>query len=110
MILVLLIQLPLLLLAVWAFYRLSPVTPDQRGVRRFNTVVVLLGLGLCGLVAVKVYSDLLAGPDRAWWPVVSALYSLALFPGVLLVGGLIRNLVLFRSDRPAKGSHGGSAG
>lgn len=100
MILALLILAPVLLLTLWAFFRLSPRRGDQRKVIGFNLGVLLIGLALCGLVTLNVYKDMSSGPDRAWWPVVSGLYSLALFSAVLLLGGLVRNLVVFRVREP----------
>ncbi len=96
MILLLLILVPVLLLTLWAFFRLSPKGGDRRKVIGFNLGVLIFGLAMCGLVTLNIYTDMSSGSDRAWWPVVSGLYSLALFPTVLFLGGLVRNLVLFR--------------
>jgi hypothetical protein len=100
MILALLILVPILLLALWAFFRLSPKLDDRRKVIGFNLGVLIFGLTMCGLVTLKVYTDMSAGSDRAWWPVIAGLYSLALFSVVLFLGGLVRNFVLFRAHEP----------
>jgi len=34
--------------------------------------------------------------DRAWWPILAFLGSLFVLPIVLILGGLIRNFILFR--------------
>ena len=100
MIFALLILLTILLLTLWAFFRLSPTISDQCKVTGFNWGVLIFGLAICGLVALKVCTDMSTGSDRAWWPIISVLYSLALFPVVLFLGGLVRNFVLFRAREP----------
>ena len=100
MILALLILVPVLLLTLWAFFHLSPKRGDRRKVIGFNLGVLILGLAMCGLVTFNVYTDMSSGSDRAWWPVISGLYSLVLFPAVLFLGGLVRNFVLFRVREP----------
>ena len=53
MIFALTLLLPLLALAVWAFWRLSPQPADPRPVLWFNGVVTVLSLAIC--VAVVIY-------------------------------------------------------
>ncbi len=100
MILALLILVPILVLTLWAFLHFSPKLGNQRRIIYFNLAVLILGVLVCGLLTLKVYVDMSAGSDRAWWPIISGLYSLALFPLVLFVGGLVRNLLLFRVRDP----------
>ena len=100
MILALLVLVPISVLMLWAFFRFSPKRDKQRRIIYFNLSVLIFGLLLCGLLILKVYQDMSAGPDRAWWPVISGLYSLTVFPVVLFVGGLVRNLLLFRVRDP----------
>ena len=102
MILALLILVPILVLTLWAFLRFSPKLGNRRRIIIFNLAVLIFGLLVCGLLTLKIYTDMSAGSDRYWWPIIAGLYSLALFPVVLLVGGLVRNFVLFR-DRDSKG-------
>ena len=100
MMLALLMLVPILLLTLWAFFRFSPRMGGRSKVTGFNLGVLILGLAMCGLVTFKVYTDMSAGSDRAWWPIISGLYSLVLFPAVLFLGGLVRNFVLFRDSEP----------
>jgi len=100
MVIALLVLVPLLALILWVFFRFSPEVDNQRRVVFFNLAVLTLGFLVCGWLTLKVYEDMSAGPDRAWWPMISGLYSLALFPVVLFVGGLVRNFLLFRVRDP----------
>ncbi len=100
MLLALLILIPILLLSLWAFFRLSPKIGDRSKVMSFNLGVLIFGFALCGLVTFKVYSEMSVGSDRAWWPIISGMYSLVLFSVVLFLGGLVRNYVLFKVRDP----------
>jgi hypothetical protein len=100
MILALLVLVPISVLMVWAFFHFSPKLDNQRRIIYFNLAVLILGFLVCGGLTLKVYENMSAGTDRAWWPIISELYSLAVFPVVLFVGGLVRNLLLFRSRDP----------
>lgn len=102
MVFALLVLVPILVVAAWAFLWSSPRVGNPRGVARFNVGVLMVGVMGCGVLTMKVHRDMAAGPDRPWWPVISALYSLALFPAVLLVGGLVRNLLVFRPPRATR--------
>jgi hypothetical protein len=42
--------------------------------------------------------------DRPWWPVVSALGAMAIFPVWLILAGVLRRVIF--PDRPAPGSPG----
>ena len=102
MIIALLVLVPVLLMSLWAFFRLSPKRGERRKVIGFNLGVLILGLAMCGLVTLNAYIDMSPGSDRAWWPVTSVLYSLVLFPAVLFVGGVVRNFFLFRVREPKR--------
>jgi len=96
MILALIVLVPLLLMSLWAFIRFSPKGGSRQQVLLFNLGVLAVGLVLCALLTLKIYSNMAAGPDRAWWSILSVLGTLAVFSIVLVVGGLVRNLVVFR--------------
>ncbi len=100
MILALIVLVPILLLSIWAFFKFSPKVEGRRGVLLFNLSVLVVGLLLCAFLTLKVYASMGNGPDRAWWPVLSALGSLVVFPMVLLLGGLVRNRLVFRTGNP----------
>lgn len=85
--------LPLLALAVWAFWRLSPKPADPRPVRWFNWAVTVLSLVVCAALVIFVRNTMSEVADHAWWPVVSAFYGLVAVPLCLAVGGGIRRLV-----------------
>ena len=101
MIFALTLLLPLLALAVWAFWRLSPKPPDPRTVLWFNWAVTVLSLAVCVAVVIYVRRTMSGAADHAWWPVVSAFYGLVAIPLCLAVGAGIRHL-LFGAREPAK--------
>lgn len=99
MIFALIVLVPVFFLSLWGFFSLSPRVESMRGVLSFNLSVLVVGLLVCAFLTLKVYTSMVDGPDRAWWPVLSALGSLVVFPMVLAIGGLLRNQVFFRVDR-----------
>ena len=93
MIFALTLLLPLLALAVWAFWHLSPQPADPRPVRWFNWAVTGLSLAICIVVVVFVRRTMAGATDHAWWPVVSAFYGLVAIPLCLAIGGGIRRMI-----------------
>jgi len=99
MILSLIILVPIALVALWFFFKSSPKGVQNNQIHFFNAGVVVAGVLLCGALTYKVYLMLAGGTDRAWWPVLSVLGSLIVFPATLMVGGIIRSFVGFRSSK-----------
>ncbi len=97
MIFAFIVLLPILLISFWAFIKLSPKVGNRQGVLVFNLCVLVVGSLLCAYLTLRIYSNMAAGPDRAWWAILSVLGTLLVFPVVLLVGGLIRNVLVFRA-------------
>jgi len=87
---------PILLISFWAFISFSPKVGNRQGVLVFNLCVLVVGSLLCALLTLKIYSSMAAGTDRAWWPILSLLGTLVVFPVVLLAGRLVRNGLVFR--------------
>jgi hypothetical protein len=105
MVLALLVLIPLLIFSLWAFFHFTPPT-TVRGVRVFNGSAVVVGALLCVGWSARTYLQMVGTVDRAWWPVVSALGSMAIFPVWLVLAGVLRRVVF--PDRHAPGSPGGS--
>jgi hypothetical protein len=95
------LMIPLLVLAVWIFWRLSPPRPEAGPVRAFNAAAVVLALALAGGIAWYVQGSMAGGTDRGMWPVVTAYYVMAVVPLWLAVAGGIRRLV-FGARGPSK--------
>ncbi len=102
--LALLVLIPLLVFSLWAFFHFTPPTTG-RGARLFNLSAIVVGALLCVGWSVRTYFQMAGTVDRAWWPVVSALGSMAIFPVWLILAGVLRCVIF--SDRPAPGSPGG---
>jgi len=104
MVLALLVLIPVLVFSLWAFFRFTPST-TVRGVRLFNGSSTIVGLLLCVGWSARMYLQMLGTVDRPWWPVVSALGSMAIFPMWLVLAGVLRRVVF--PDRPTPRSPGG---
>ncbi|HEX9900607.1 MAG TPA: hypothetical protein VGC81_15390 [Candidatus Methylomirabilis sp.] len=104
MVLALLVLIPVLVFSLWAFFRFTPST-TVRGVRLFNGSSIVVGLLLCVGWSVRTYLQMLGTVDRPWWPVVSALGSMAIFPVWLVLASVLRCVIF--PDRHAPGSPGG---
>jgi hypothetical protein len=90
------IFVPVLLLSLWLFLRLSPKNADKKRVTLCNAGVLAVGVLICVALTLKLHSTLADTTDRAWWPILSALGSLVAFSLCLAVGGVVRHLLLIR--------------
>lgn len=104
MILSLLALIPLVVFSAWGFYRLTP-SALEGDVQWYNGTAVLVGALLCVGWSVRTYLQMAGTVDRTWWPVVSALGAMAIFPVWLILAGVLRRVIF--PDRPAPGTPGG---
>jgi uncharacterized membrane protein len=95
------LMIPLLVLAVWVFWKLSPPRPEPGPVRAFNVAAIALGVVLAVAVAWYVRGTMADSTDHAMWPAIAAYYVMAVLPLWLAVAGGIRRL-LFGAREPAK--------
>jgi len=98
----LLLLVPIVGVVTWAFFRFAPRHAERQAVVRFNLGALALGLALAGAWCVRTYLVMSPTEDAAWWPLISLLGSLAIFPLALGVAAILRNLVVFRGS--ARGS------
>lgn len=87
------LMIPLLVLAVWVFWRLTPPRPAPGSVRAFNVAAIVLALLLAVSAAAYVRGTMAAGTDYAMWPAIAAYYVMAVVPLWLAVAGGIRRLI-----------------
>jgi cytochrome bd-type quinol oxidase subunit 2 len=99
MILALIVLLPILVLSLWWFCKLSPRDAEQRLVWLYNIAVLVVGVLICAGLTLRLQATLADTPDRAWWPVLSAIFSLLVLPLWIAVCGVVRNLLVFRSGQ-----------
>lgn len=95
MILMLLILVPVLGAAVFVYGRAW-----VNGVRSvpafcFDAAVFLLGAALCWRAYRHFYEAMEGTPDRGWWPVMTVISCLVIYPAVLFLGAFLRKR-LFR--------------
>lgn len=86
------LMIPLLVLAVWIFWRLSPKPAASGSVRAFNLGALVLGLLLVAAIAFYVRASMAETSDRGMWPVVAAFYVMAFVLLWLAFAGGIRRL------------------
>lgn len=103
MVVALLLLIPLLVFSLWAFFHFTPSTTG-RGVRLFNGSAIVVGALLCIGWSVRTYFQMAGTVDRAWWPVMSALGAMAIFPVWLILAGVLRCVIF--PDQHAPGSPG----
>ena len=90
------ILLPVLGVSLWAYCRFHPGRDGAKSIRIFDALVVGCAVALSIVATGYLRKEMASGPDSAWWPVVSVIYSLVIFPACLLVGGIIRHVVYSR--------------
>lgn len=95
------LMIPLLVLAVWVFWRLSPPRPAPGPVRAFNVAAIALGVALAAACAWYVRGTMANSSDHGMWPAIAAYYVMAVVPLWLAVAGGIRRLV-FGAREPSK--------
>jgi len=98
MVLILIIVIPFTLFATWLFFKKSPADERKKSVHIFNLIIIILALISCSLLSMNVYARMAGGSDRAWWPIISLLGSLFLFPAWLLTGSIVR-LIVFKKKK-----------
>ena len=104
MILSLVVLVPSLVFSAWVFYRFTP-SAIEGDVQRYNGTAVLVGALLCVGWSVRTYFQMAGTVDRAWWPLVSALGAMAIFPVWLTLAGVLRSVIFLNRHSP--GSPGG---
>lgn len=92
----LLILAPLLVLSLWLYFRWSPKAARRRALAAYDTTLLVAAVVLSGRTALHLRRALAEGPDRAWWPVLAILASLGIAVILLAIGGIVRNLLIFR--------------
>lgn len=92
----LVVAIPVIAAVIWGFFGASPSNHDIQRVRLVNASIIALALIGSLIVTVWVRTSMAGTMDSHWWPVVSFIYSAVLFPIVLIVGGLVRNWLIFR--------------
>ena len=102
MIAALLILVPIAGLVTWAFFRFAPRHVERKAVVRFNFGALAVGLALAGGWSLRTYWVMSPTEDAAWWPLISLLGSLIIFPLALGIAAILRNVVVFRGH--ARGS------
>lgn len=88
-----------ILASPWIFLYFSPPAKNRQQVRRVNRIVLGLAVITCVVLALWIRQATAGSADFGWWWAIALTYSALLFPMILLIGGLVRNFVLFRDVR-----------
>lgn len=96
MIAALLILLPVVGVAVWAFFRFAPIHAERQAVTRVHVWSLAVVVSLATAWSVRTYLVMSPTVDAAWWPVISALGALIIVPLGLAVAAILRHFALFR--------------
>ncbi len=102
MVAALLILVPVLALAAWAFFRFAPAHAECKRLFFFNIASLIVALAIAAAWTVRTYLVMSSTVDSPWWPVISALGALVVIPLVLTLAAIVRNFLVFR--RGAAGS------
>ena len=90
MILALIILVPLCAVSLWVFFRFTPPKDKSKINLLYNYIVILIDVLLCAIHSYRMYATMINSVDRVWWPILSILGSLFIFPVILFVGAIIR--------------------
>jgi glucose-6-phosphate-specific signal transduction histidine kinase len=89
----LLILVPVVAIATWAFLRYSRRRGDGQAIRWINLTSLAAALLLAVAWSVRTYAVMSATIDAPWWPIISLLGALVIIPLVLGVAGVVRHVV-----------------
>jgi hypothetical protein len=90
----LLILVPIAGASAWAFLCFSPPLDDRQSVTRFNWSSIAVAALLAAAWSVRTYIVMSPTVDSAWWPVISTLGALVIFPLVLTLAAVVRPVYL----------------
>lgn len=96
MVVALLILIPVVAVAVWAFFHFCPARAKRKHLLLFNVASICIALAVSAAWTVRTYLVMSPTVDSAWWPVISVLGALVVIPLVLAVAALVRNILVFR--------------
>jgi len=96
MVLSLIILVPFSLISIWFYIKSTPKHFEKQAGHIYNFIIVVLLIMACSTVSLYFCYSTGQSADRAWWPILAFLGSLFVLPIVLILGGLIRNFILFR--------------
>ncbi len=88
-----------ILTSPWIFLHFSPPAGNRRRLTWVNRAVLSIAFLACAVLALWVRQATAGTADFDWWWAIALTYSALLFPMILLIGGGIRNFVLFRDVR-----------
>lgn len=96
MIVTLVVLIPLLIITVFIYYKLSPQNADTRKVKTYNLSTIVAAIALSIVLVLRVRASMIDGSDAARWPYIALIFSSGIIVGTIFVSGNIRNLVIFR--------------
>ena len=86
--------IPFLIIAVYLFLKLYPKNIPSKFIKTYNCAVLAGAVLFCGIIVLYFYKTTGQSVDKAWWPVLSVLSCLFVFPSTLLAGIIIRSIII----------------
>lgn len=93
---------PLLVGALWLYFRFSPKRANRRPVIWFDVLAVTASLIVAAAIVAVVKGAMQGGADESWWPVLAAFCALIAIPACLGVAAAIRHLLFRKKGEVSK--------
>lgn len=98
MIISLILLVPVLTIALWAFFRFRPHGNPKRALFLYNSSIIMVAIVFSLFLTYEIYGKLAGTSDHAWWPILALTGSSVIIILCLAVGGVLRNFVIFRNS------------
>lgn len=99
MLLALIIFISLFFITLFIYVKTTPKRINARSRTRYNGVIFFLALLMCLMVYTTTYLKNGLSIEQAVLSILAYLQSLLAISMVLIIGGLFRNLILFRKKK-----------
>ena len=89
------VLIPLLIISLLAFFKLSPQNPNPKKVKIYNLSTIMVAILLSIIYTAKVMAYMVG--SSIWWPYIVFICSSTIMIGTIFISGIIRNFIIFRN-------------